>query len=271
MAAPEASALKRLWRNTIGRIPSGFLQGLASFAVAAVLWEITAHFIVKSPIFFVPLEQIVLKAIKLWQSGELKTDIAVSGIEFASGFGLATVVGILIGVGLASSAIARRFFEPWISMLYATPIIALGPLFILALGIGVWSKIVIIFLTAVFPIIINTVAGLTTTDRHLIEAARSFGASPSQIQIKVRIPSALPFIIAGLRLGVARALVGVVVAELFGARAGLGFLILTSAQNFDTAALFVGVLILALAGVISVEFLKWLEARLAPWRNEDNQ
>jgi len=92
---------------------------------------------------------------------------------------------------------------------------------------GVASKIAIIFLTAVFPIIINTVTGLTTTDRNLIEAARSFGATPMQIQFKVRVPGALPFIIAGLRLGVARALVGVVVAELFGARAGLGFLILT--------------------------------------------
>jgi NitT/TauT family transport system permease protein len=252
------------------RIPTGWLPSAASFLAAALIWELTARFIVKSPIFFVPLGQIVLKAVSLWKSGDLQTDILVSGIEFASGFGLATVIGILIGVGMAASRVARRFFEPWISMLYATPIIALGPLFILAMGIGVGSKIVVIFLTAVFPIIINTIAGLTTTDRNLIEAARSFGATQRQIQVKVRIPSAMPFIIAGLRLGVARALVGVVVAELFGARAGLGFLILTSAQNFDTAALFVGVLILSIAGVVSVEFLKWLETRLAPWREEEN-
>lgn len=253
------------------RTPSGWLQTAGSFLAAVIIWELTARYVVKSPIFFVPLGQIVLKAVALWKSGDLQNDMLVSGIEFASGFGLATLTGILIGVGLAASSTARRFFEPWISMLYATPIIALGPLFILALGIGIASKIVIIFLTAVFPIIINTVAGLTTTDRHLIEAARSFGATPWQIQVKVRIPSALPFIIAGLRLGVARALVGVVVAELFGARAGLGFLILTSAQNFDTAALFVGVLILAITGVVSVEFLKWLETHLAPWREEENQ
>ena len=256
-------------RAYLDKSPPGLLQTAGSFLAAAALWEFTAHFLVKSPIFFVPLGQIVAKAISLWQAGELQTHITVSGIEFASGFGLATLAGILIGVVLAASTFARRFFEPWVSMLYATPIIALGPLFILALGIGVSSKIAIIFLTAVFPIIINTVTGLTTTDRHLIEAARSFGASESQIQMKVRVPAALPFIIAGLRLGVARALVGVVVAELFGARAGLGFLILTSAQNFDTAALFVGVLLLALAGVVSVEFLKWLEARLAPWRYEE--
>ena len=102
--------------------------------------------------------------------------------------------------------------DPWVSMLYATPIIALGPLFILWLGIGIVSKIAIVFLVAVFPILINTVSGLTTTDRTLIEVAQSFGANAKQIYTKVRMPAAIPFIIAGLRLSVARALVGVVVA-----------------------------------------------------------
>src|SRR5262249_48991934 len=125
-----------------------------------------------------------------------------------------------------------------------------------------------VFLTAVFPILINTMSGLTNTDRTLLDVARSFGASPRQIYTKVRMPSALPYIIAGLRLSVARALVGVVVAELFGARAGLGFLILMSAQSFDTAAMFVGVIVLAVAGVGSVAALKWLGRNEAPWRFE---
>jgi NitT/TauT family transport system permease protein len=156
-------------------------------------------------------------------------------------------------------------------MLYAMPIIALGPLFILWLGIGIGSKIAIVFLTAVFPILINTVTGLTNADRILIEVARSFGANSFQIYTKVRMPAALPFIIAGLRLSVARALVGVVVAELFGARAGLGFLIVNAAQSFDTAGLFVGVIVLAIAGVVSVELLKWIEAVLAPWRRQEGE
>ena len=154
-------------------------------------------------------------------------------------------------------------------MLYATPIIALSPLFILWLGIGVASKIAIVFLTAVFPILINTIAGLTATDRTLVEVARSFGASKAQIYLKIRIPAATPFILAGLRLSVARGLVGVVVAELSGARAGLGFLILTSAQNFDTAALFLGVIIFAIAGVASVGLLNWLEQSLASYRAQE--
>jgi NitT/TauT family transport system permease protein len=155
-------------------------------------------------------------------------------------------------------------------MLYATPVIALGPLFILWLGIGVASKIAIVFLTAVFPVLINTIAGLTATDRTLVEVARSFGASQSQIYRKIRIPAAVPFIVAGLRLSVARALVGVVVAELFGARAGLGFLIVTSAQSFDTAALYLGVIIFAVAGAASVSLLKWLESLYGAYRLQEH-
>ncbi|MFI4987411.1 MAG: ABC transporter permease [Alphaproteobacteria bacterium] len=250
-------------------LPTGFLQGVGSLLVAALIWELAARFLMKNPILFVPLSAVMVRLVELWQAGELQTHIWVSFVEFAGGFALSILAGIGIGGVLAGSRLARNFFEPWVSLLYATPIVALGPLFIIWLGIGVGSKIAIVFLTAVFPILINTVVGLTLAERTFVEVARSFGASRTQIYAKVRVPAALPFIIAGLRLGVARGLVGVVVAELFGARAGLGFLILTSAQNFDTAALFVGVIILAFAGVVSVECLKWLEGRLAPWRLQD--
>jgi NitT/TauT family transport system permease protein len=251
------------------KLPIGFLQGIGSLLVAALIWELAARLLIKSPLLFVPITSVFVRAVELWQAGELQNHIWVSFVEFAGGFSLSVVAGVVVGVVLASSRFARNFFEPWVSMLYSTPIIALGPLFILWLGIGVASKIAIVFLTAVFPILINTVTGLTTTERTLIEVARAFGASQAQIYTKIRVPAALPFIIAGLRIGVARALVGVVVAELFGARAGLGFMILTSAQNFDTAALFVGVIILAFAGIASVEFLKWIEKRLAPWRFQE--
>jgi NitT/TauT family transport system permease protein len=249
---------------------SGWIQTIVSFLVAALLWEFTAFYLIAKPILFSPLGAIAMRAIDLWQDGELQYHIWVSFIEFAGGFGLAIVVGIGLGVLFAASRFARNFFEPWVSMLYATPIIALGPLFILWLGIGVASKIAIVFLTAVFPILINTVIGLTTTERTLVDVARSLGATNPQIYTKIRIPGATPFVIAGLRLSVARALVGVVVAELFGARAGLGFLILTSAQNFDTPALFVGVLIFAIAGVASVSVLKWLEQYFAAYRFQEH-
>jgi ABC-type nitrate/sulfonate/bicarbonate transport system permease component len=251
-------------------VSPGVLRWIASFAIAIALWELSARLFVANNLFFAPLSAVAVRAGELWASGELQTHIWVSFIEFAGGYALSVVVGILLGIVLAESTLVRGLVDPWISMLYATPIIALGPLFILWLGIGVGSKIAIVFLTAVFPILINTVTGLTNTDRNLIEVARSFGATSRQIYTKVRLPAAIPFIIAGLRLSVARALVGVVVAELFGARAGLGFLILNAAQAFDTAGLFVGVIVLAVAGVVSVELLKWLELKLAPWRAQDD-
>lgn len=241
-------------------------RGLLSFVVAGVIWELAARYVVANPLFFSPLSSVFLRAGQLWRSGDLQTNISISFVEFAAGFLLSCLLGILGGIAMASSRAVEEYFDPWISMLYAMPTIALGPLFILWLGIGLASKLSIIVMIAVFPIVINTMTGLQSADRALIETARSFGASVSQIYWKIRLPAALPFIIAGCRVSVARALVGVVVAELFGARGGLGFLIVTSAQLFDTAGLFVGVLTLAIWGVLSVEFLKWLERWLAPWR-----
>ena len=265
---PSGAGMVR--RFLLGAGCIGWMQTGVSFLVAALLWEFTARYLIARPILFSSLGAIVKRAIELWQDGELQYHMWVSFIEFAGGFGLAIVVGIGLGVVFAASRFARNFFEPWVSMLYATPIIALGPLFILWLGIGVSSKIAIVFLTAVFPILINTVVGLTTTERTLVDVARSLGATNTQIYTKIRIPGATPYVIAGMRLSVARALVGVVVAELFGARAGLGFLILTSAQNFDTPALFVGVIIFAIAGVASVSLLKWIEKYYAAYRFQEH-
>jgi ABC-type nitrate/sulfonate/bicarbonate transport system permease component len=250
---------------------AGWLWTGVSFLTAAVLWELTAHYLITSRILFVPLSAIAMRALELWDSGELQHHFWVSFIEFSWGFALAIAAGVALGVALAGSRLLGNFFGPWVSMLYATPIIALGPLFILALGIGVVSKIAVIFLTALFPILINTVAGLTATDPALVDVARSFGATKSQIYRKIRIPAAAPFIIAGLRLSVARALVGVVVAEMFGARAGLGFLMLTSTQNFDTAALYLGVIIFAVAGAVFVGLLNWLESAFKSDRRDPGE
>jgi NitT/TauT family transport system permease protein len=242
------------------------LRGSVSFIVALIGWEFVARFVVHNTLFLAGPIAVVQKAVELWGTGELQKNIGASLTEFAIGFSLSAIVGILGGVVLANSRKTRQYVDPWVSMMYATPLIALGPLFILWMGVGLTAKVAVIFLTAVFPILINTVAGLSSTDPQLIEVARSYGAAPMQVYEKVRFPAALPFIIAGLRLGVARALVGIVVAEFFGARAGIGFMIFSAAQTFDSASVFLGVIILAVAGVVTVEFLKWLEVRLAPWR-----
>ena len=266
MSITVSSSSEAAGNSFVPAIAPPLLRGAASIVVALIAWEIVARFLVHNTLFLAGPLSVAQKAAELWAAGELQANIWTSFLEFALGFGLSAVLGIAFGIVLANSRKTRQYVDAWISMMYATPLIALGPLFILWMGVGISSKIAIIFLTAVFPILINTVAGLTSTDPQLIEVARSFGASPFQVYQKIRLPAALPFIIVGLRLGVARALVGIVVAEFFGARAGIGFMILSSAQTFDTASMFLGIIILAATGVLSVEFLKWLEDRLAPWR-----
>jgi NitT/TauT family transport system permease protein len=153
-----------------------------------------------------------------------------------------------------------------VSGFYATPIIALAPLLILWFGIGIWSKIAVVFSLVVFPVIINTEAGIRQTDPQLIEAAKSFCANRWQIFAKVSLPAASPMILAGLRLGVGRGLIGVVVGELAGSRAGLGFLINNASQVFNMPQVFAAIIILAAAGILLTAGLQRLERVLVPWK-----
>jgi NitT/TauT family transport system permease protein len=182
------------------------------------------------------------------------------------GFVIGSIAGIAIGLAMASNERVASLLNPWVAGIYATPIIALAPLLILWFGIGIWSKVAVVVSLVIFPVIINTEAGLRATDRQLIELARSFCATRWQIFSKVSLPAALPFIMAGLRLGVGRGLIGVVVGELFGARAGLGFLVVQSAEAFNMPRLFAGVLVLAAAGIVLTSGFQALERRLVPWR-----
>jgi NitT/TauT family transport system permease protein len=181
---------------------------------------------------------------------------------------IAAVIGISVGLLIATNEFAKHWLQPWISGFYATPTVALGPLFILWLGIGVWSKIVIVVLLVVFAVIINTEAGIRSTSERYLEMMRAFGATPRQLFFKVSLPSATPFILAGLKLGIGRGLIGVVVAELFGSRLGLGRLIGASADSFNMPELFAAVSILAASGIAMNSAFAWLEARLVPWTKD---
>lgn len=255
-----------LRRPTLRPAASARLSIAASVVVVALVWELGATHVVKQSLILVPLTAIAASFLELLAKGELQKHVFVSLQEFAAGFALAVAVGIAIGLAMGVNRLVRQVLDPWVSALYATPVIALAPLFILWLGIGLMSKIAVIFLVSVFPVIVNTAVGVQSTDRALREVARSFGASRWQTFVKVLLPFALPFVVAGIRLGIGRGLVGVVVGEMFGAKAGLGFLIILASQTFETAALYVAVLVLAISGFIAVELLKRAEHRLAPWR-----
>ena len=241
-------------------------RALLSFLLVGVLWELAGRS-GRWPLVLEPISKIVQTGVELWNAGQLQRHILTSLQEFGAGFVLAAVVGITLGLLLATNNLLHDFVDPWISALYATPTVALAPLFILVFGIDVASKVAVVFLLSFFPIVINTSTGVRATERVYIEAARSFCATKGQIFTKILLPSALPFIVAGLRLGIGRGLIGVVVGEFFGARAGLGYLIFTSSQLFDVAGLWLGVFILAGTGVLAVIVLQRVERKMAPWRH----
>ena len=240
-------------------------RGLLSLLVVGLLWEATGRS-GRWPLIIAPLSDILAKFVQLAATGELQRHILVSLNEFIVGFAVAAVFGVGLGMAIASSDAVRDVVDPWVSAVYATPTVALAPLFIFIFGIDAPSKMAVVFLLAVFPIVINTATGIRSTEQIYIDAARSFSANRRQIFTKVLIPSALPFIVAGLRLGIGRGLVGVVVGEFIGARAGLGYLIFRSSQGFEIDAMWAGVFLLAGTGVLSVILLQKVERRLAPWR-----
>jgi NitT/TauT family transport system permease protein len=244
------------------------VAGVVSVVGGLLIWEILSRYVVANALFLAGPLQILAATSALSQTGELWRHVLVSGQEFVLGYVIACVMGVALGFAMASSVITKRALQPWVSGLYATPTIALAPLFILWLGIGIWSKVLVVITLVLFPVTINTEAGLRTTSERLIEMLRSFGATPSQIFLKVSLPSALPFILAGLKLGIGRGLIGVVVAELFGSRAGLGRLISSAADAFNMPELFAGVVVLAVAGIAMTAGFGWIERRLVPWTKD---
>jgi NitT/TauT family transport system permease protein len=252
----------------LARLGQYNIAGVLSVVGGLLLWEFVSRVLIANPLFLAAPSQIVMAIYALTLTGEMGRHIAISSAEFALGYVIAAVIGIGFGFGMANSVRFKQALQPWISGFYATPTIALAPLFILWLGIGIWSKVLVVIFLVLFPVTINTEAGLRTTSERLIEMLRSFGASGRQIFFKVSLPSALPFILAGLKLGIGRGLIGVVVAELFGSRAGLGRLISQSADAFNMPELFAGVIVLAVAGIAMTAGFGWLEKRLVPWTKD---
>jgi ABC-type nitrate/sulfonate/bicarbonate transport system permease component len=242
-------------------------RALISIGFVIVLWEILGRYVIASDLVFAPLSSIFSRAFEMALSGELWEHVSVSGIEFVLGYGTALILGLALGIAVALNETFRQYVDPWMNALYATPMIALAPIFIVLLGIGIYSKITIIFIEAFFPITVNTSLGIRSTDKDLIEASQSFGANRQQIVRTVLMPNAYPFIIAGMRIAVARGLAGVLISEIFGSEAGVGNMIWFSAESYDMPTLFTGAFILAGSSIIMMSSLARLERRIAPWRN----
>ena len=258
----EASKLYKFYLNQEKKI-----LGTLSVVVFLAVWELLGGVLqVVNPMFMSAPSLIFKAAVQLVESGEIWNDLYVSGVEFFWGYILSVIVAVPFGIAVGWYKRMAYIFDPFINAMNATPRVALLPLVIIWLGIGIISKVGIIFLGAVFPIMINARDGVKTTPYNLLTAARSFGASQWQIFRSVVLPSTVPFILTGLRLGVGRALIGVMVGELYAATAGIGFMITVAGATFQTDKVFVGVLIFAITGMIAMELLTKLEARFSKWR-----
>jgi ABC-type nitrate/sulfonate/bicarbonate transport system permease component len=258
----EASRLYKFYLNQEKKI-----LGVAGVTVFLVLWELVGNVFQWINPMFMSAPSLVFKAgVQLFASGEIYNDLYISGVELFWGYLLSALVAIPFGIMVGWYKRASYIFDPFINAMNATPRVALLPLVIIWLGIGILSKIGIIFLGAVFPILINTRDGVKTTPLNLLTAARSFGASEWMLFKTVVLPSTIPFILTGLRLGLGRAIVGVMVGELYAATAGIGFMITVAGATFQTDKVFVGVLVFALTGMLGMELLTRVERRFDKWR-----
>lgn len=242
------------------------IVGTAAVGCFLVLWEGVVAFGLMDPLFTSRPSLILMKFAELYvKTGEIYQHIYVSAQEGFIAFFLAIGVGIPLGIVMGRIRMAKYVLEPFVTALYSTPMVALIPLFILWFGIDLLSKVAVIFLGAVFPILINTQTGVEKTDPNIIEAAVSFMAKERQIFAKIVLPSAIPYIIAGLRLAMGRALIMMVVAEFYISIAGLGFMVRTAGDTYDTDTFFVGILTLTIFGVVASQIIKSIERKFAPW------
>jgi NitT/TauT family transport system permease protein len=194
------------------------------------------------------------------------TDVATSGQEFLAGYFLAVLLGVPFGLVTGWFRNLNYFFEPWLSAFNSTPRIALLPLVILWAGLGLLSKIVIIFLGAFFPVAINTFLGVRTVDRSFVEVAATFGASRWKRMTTVVLPSVLPFILVGMRIAVGRSVAGVIVGEFYQSNAGLGNMIFKAGQALQTDRLLFGALFMTVLALVFFQIIATLEARVRAWR-----
>jgi NitT/TauT family transport system permease protein len=251
------------------------ILGTISVTIFLLLWEFMGGpvsvynpipILRVNPMFMSSPSYIWKAAVALFATGEIWNDLYVSSVEFVGGYLLSVAVAIPLGVLIGWNKKASAVFDPFVNAMNATPRVALLPLVIIWLGIGMLSKVGIIFLGAVVPIIVNARDGVKTTPSSLLNAARSFGATEWQVFKSVVMPSTLPFILSGLRIALGRALVGVMVGELYAATAGIGFMITVAGATFQTDKVFVGVLIFAISGMLGMELLSRIEHHFDKWR-----
>jgi NitT/TauT family transport system permease protein len=262
------------WGEAWNRYGS-WLITIVNLAAFFCIWELFARSGAINPLFF-PKATSMFEA--LWEgftttappgaviSGSIRDHLLYTLTNLGVGLLIACLVGIPAGLLMGGNKYVEKILSPYVWALASLPRIALVPLFILFLGFTVKMQVTIVTLSAIFPIIINSWAGVKTTDKSLLAAARVFGASRRELYTKVVLPYTLPFIISGIQQGIGRGLVGVIIAEIFGGARGLGYLVTRSADTFNSALMYAVLFLLVVVSLTLVQITRWLEAYVAPWR-----
>jgi NitT/TauT family transport system permease protein len=235
-----------------------------SILAGIALWEIAVRS--TSAAFMVPFTETLVRLWQLIGTGEFLAQLIDSAQLFLTGFVLALAVGMPLGMLLARVRVLRVGIEPYIMTLYATPMVALIPFILSLMGFGFAPKVLVVFLFAVFPVLYNTVEGARSIKPEMIEVAKSFRSSEWALWREVMLPYTLPYTMTGVRQAIGRALVGMVAAEFFLSSTGLGQMIMSASQNFDTGGVFASILIIGLIGVGLMRLGLKIENHFARWR-----
>ena len=245
--------------------------GASTIVALLLVWQFLPVFVpmkAGTKLFFTVPSDVAGTLWEMITTGQIWAPLGVSASAFTIGLLLAIVVGLPLGVLLGRSATLSAMFDPFITAFNATPRLVFLPLLMLWLGIGLWSKVAVVFLGALFPLLINTYEGVRNADRLLINVVRSFGAGEWDVARLVVVPNALPFIVVGLRLAIGRAVLGVVVSEFFGSQSGLGVVMVRAASEFKVNVVFAGLIVFAGLSLIMTSLVKLLENRMSRWRPE---
>jgi NitT/TauT family transport system permease protein len=236
---------------------------MVSLAIFLGLWQVAAMNV--DPVLFTTPWKVAVAAVDMIRSGELWAGLAPSLMVLLMGLTLAIIFGTLLGLALARFPMLDVGLTVYITFLYSIPSVALVPLIVLWAGFETTAKVIILFLFAFFPMVINTYQGVKSVDPKLLEVGRAFRCSERQLWTNIVLPGALPFIVTGIRLAVGRGMIGMVLADLYTAISGIGYLIVRAASTFQVDKMFVPIVTLGLLGVTLTALLRVVEKRVAPW------
>jgi len=246
-----------------------WLIRLVSIVVTIAAWEWFGRQV--EPLFMSYPSAIAVAAVEMVRSGEIIDALRESLLTLVLGFVTASLLGIGIGLLIGRYRAVEAATDWLVNALYATPLVAIIPLAVMWFGLGFAAKLFIVIVLAIFPVLINTSSGVRNVSPQLIDVGIAFAATEGQLFTKFILPAALPYMMAGLRLGIGRAIIGMVVAEFFTALTGLGALIVKYGNQFDTASMFVPILVLMLLGILLTAGIRRMEARIAPWKEAERE